>query len=82
MDRCGATQGMTQVGLPRRSHLAHICGLLSLPDHQAHRRMTGFATWSLQEFHVVAMHHRKTPVSLFGRSDRAMGQRPALQRAQ
>lgn len=52
--------------LPRHRHSAHIAGLLQLSYHQAHRRMTGGAPWSVEELVAVAAHHGETLVDLFG----------------
>jgi len=57
---------LDRAGLPRHRHSAHIGGLLSLSYHQAHRRMTGIAPWSLEELQTVATHHGETLVDLFG----------------
>ena len=39
---------LDRASLPRHRHSAHIAGLLKLSYHQAHRRMTGSAPWSLR----------------------------------
>lgn len=57
---------LDRAALPRHRHSAHIAGLLKLSYHQAHRRMTGIAPWSLEELQVVAAHHGETLVDLFG----------------
>ena len=57
---------LDRAGLPRHRHSAHIGGLLNLSYHQAHRRMTGIAPWSLEELQAVASHHGETLVDLFG----------------
>jgi ActR/RegA family two-component response regulator len=57
---------LDRAGLPRHRHSAHIGGLLNLSYHQAHRRMTGSAPWSLEELQTVATHHGETLVDLFG----------------
>lgn len=56
---------LDRAGLPRHRHSAHIGGMLDLSYHQAHRRMTGTAPWSLEELQTVAMHHGETLVDLF-----------------
>lgn len=56
---------LDRAGLARHRHSAHIGGLLDLSYHQAHRRMTGNAPWSLEELQAVAMHHGETLVDLF-----------------
>ena len=57
---------LDRAALPRHRHSAHIAGLLGLSYHQAHRRMTGIAPWSLEELQAVASHHGETLVDLFG----------------
>ena len=57
---------LDRAALPRHRHSAHIAGLLKLSYHQAHRRMTGSAPWSLEELQAVAAHHGETLVDLFG----------------
>lgn len=57
---------LDRAALPRHRHSAHIAGLLKLSYHQAHRRMTGIAPWSLEELQAVASHHGETLVDLFG----------------
>lgn len=57
---------LDRAALPRHRHSAHIAGLLKLSYHQAHRRMTGTAPWSLEELQAVASHHGETLVDLFG----------------
>ena len=57
---------LDRAGLPRHRHSAHIAGLLKLSYHQAHRRLTGIAPWSLEELQAVAAHHGETLVDLFG----------------
>ena len=57
---------LDRAALPRHRHSAHIAGLLKLSYHQAHRRMTGIAPWSLEEQQAVASHHGETLVDLFG----------------
>lgn len=57
---------LDRAALPRHRHSAHIAGLLKLSYHQAHRRMTGVAPWSLEELQEVAAHHGETLVDLFG----------------
>ena len=57
---------LDRASLPRHRHSAHIAGLLNLSYHQAHRRMTGTAPWSLEELQAVASHHGETLVDLFG----------------
>jgi ActR/RegA family two-component response regulator len=57
---------LDRAALPRHRHSAHIAGLLKLSYHQAHRRMTGTAPWSLEELQAVATHHGETLVDLFG----------------
>ena len=57
---------LDRAALPRHRHSAHVGGLLKLSYHQAHRRMTGIAPWSLEELQVVAAHHGETLVDLFG----------------
>jgi ActR/RegA family two-component response regulator len=57
---------LDRAGLPRHRHSAHIAGLLKLSYHQAHRRMTGSAPWSLEELQSVAAHHGESLVDLFG----------------
>ena len=57
---------LDRAALPRHRHSAHIAGLLKLSYHQAHRRMTGVAPWSLEELQAVASHHGETLVDLFG----------------
>ncbi len=57
---------LDRAGLPRHRHSAHIGTLLNLSYHQAHRRMTGSAPWSLEELQAVATHHGETLVDLFG----------------
>ena len=57
---------LDRAALPRHRHSAHIAGLLGLSYHQAHRRMTGSAPWSLEELQTVATHHGETLVDLFG----------------
>ena len=57
---------LDRASLPRHRHSAHIAGLLKLSYHQAHRRMTGTAPWSLEELQAVASHHGQTLVDLFG----------------
>ena len=57
---------LDRVPLPRHRHSAHIASLLQLSYHQAHRRMTGSAPWSLEELQAVASHHGETLVDLFG----------------
>ena len=56
---------LDRAGLARHRHSAHIGGLLELSYHQAHRRMTGSAPWSLEELQAVAAHHGETLVDLF-----------------
>ena len=56
---------LDRAALPRHRHSAHIAGLLTLSYHQAHRRMTGIAPWSLEELQAVASHHGETLVDLF-----------------
>ena len=56
---------LDRAALPRHRHSGHISGLLNLSYHQAHRRMTGIAPWSLEELQVVAAHHGETLVDLF-----------------
>ena len=48
---------LDRAALPRHRHSAHIAGMLKLSYHQAHRRMTGIAPWSLEELQAVAAHH-------------------------
>ena len=57
---------LDRASLPRHRHSAHIAGLLKLSYHQAHRRMTGGAPWSLEELQAVAAHHGETLVDLLG----------------
>ena len=57
---------LDRAALPRHRHSAHIAGMLKLSYHQAHRRMTGVAPWSLEELQAVAAHHGETLVDLFG----------------
>ena len=57
---------LDRASLPRHRHSAHIAGLLKLSYHQAHRRMTGSAPWSLEELQAVAAHHGETLVDLLG----------------
>ena len=57
---------LDRAALPRHRHSAHIAGLLKLSYHQAHRRVTGSAPWSLEELQAVASHHGETLVDLFG----------------
>ena len=57
---------LDRASLPRHRHSAHIAGLLKLSYHQAHRRVTGSAPWSLEELQAVASHHGETLVDLFG----------------
>ena len=57
---------LDRAGLARHRHSAHIAGLLKLSYHQAHRRMTGSAPWSLEELQAVAAHHGETLMDLFG----------------
>ena len=57
---------LDRASLPRHRHSAHIAGLLKLSYHQAHRRMTGSAPWSLEELQAVAANHGETLVDLFG----------------
>ena len=57
---------LDRAALPRHRHSAHIAGLLKLSYHQAHRRMTGSAPWSLEELQAVAAHHGETLVDLLG----------------
>ena len=57
---------LDRAALPRHRHSAHIAGLLKLSYHQAHRRVTGSAPWSLEELQAVAAHHGETLVDLFG----------------
>ena len=57
---------LDRASLPRHRHSAHVAGLLKLSYHQAHRRMTGSAPWSLEELQGVAAHHGETLVDLFG----------------
>ena len=57
---------LDRAALPRHRHSAHIAGLLKLSYHQAHRRMTGSAPWSLEELQAVAGYHGETLVDLFG----------------
>jgi BetR domain len=57
---------LDRAALPRHRHSAHIAGLLQLSYHQAHRRMSGAAPWSLEEMQLVAAHHGETLVDLFG----------------
>ena len=57
---------LDRASLPRHRHSAHIAGLLKLSYHQAHRRMTGSAPWSLEELQAVASHHGETLMDLFG----------------
>ena len=56
---------LDRAALPRHRHSGHISGLLNLSYHQAHRRMTGIAPWSLEELQAVAAHHGETLVDLF-----------------
>ena len=56
---------LVRAALPTHRHSAHIAGLLNLSYHQAHRRMTGIAPWSLEELQAVAAHHGETLVDLF-----------------
>lgn len=57
---------LDRASLPRHRHSAHIAALLKLSYHQAHRRLTGSAPWSLEELQAVASHHGETLVDLFG----------------
>ena len=57
---------LDRAGLPRHRHSAHIGGLLNLSYHQAHRRMTGSAPWSLEELQAVAAQYGETLIDLFG----------------
>ena len=57
---------LDRAALPRHRHSAHIAGLLKLSYHQAHRRMTGIAPWSLEELQSVAAHHGETLMDLLG----------------
>jgi ActR/RegA family two-component response regulator len=57
---------LDRASLPRHRHSAHIASLLKLSYHQAHRRTTGSAPWSLEELQVVAAHHGESLVDLFG----------------
>ena len=57
---------LDRAALPRHRHSAHIASLLKLSYHQAHRRVTGGAPWSLEEMQVVASHHGEALVDLFG----------------
>ena len=56
---------LDRAGLARHRHSAHIGNLLDLSYHQAHRRMTGSAPWSLEELQTVAIHHGESLVDLF-----------------
>ncbi len=68
---------LERAGLPRHRHSAHVAGLLELSYHQAHRRMTGGAPWSLEELQVVASHHGETLVDLFG-EQKSADYKPAM----
>ncbi len=68
---------LDRAALPRHRHSAHIASLLSLSYHQAHRRMTGNAAWSLEELQTVAAHHGETLVDLFG-DQKAADYEPAV----
>ena len=57
---------LDRAGLQRHRHSAHVAALLKLSYHQAHRRLTGIAPWSLEELQAVAAHHGETLVDLFG----------------
>ena len=57
---------LDRAALPRHRHSAHIAGLLKLSYHQAHRRMTGMAPWSLEELQAVAAFHGENLLDLFG----------------
>ena len=57
---------LDRAALPRHRHSAHIAGLLKLSYHQAHRRMTGIAPWSLEELQAVAAFHGENLMDLFG----------------
>lgn len=57
---------LDRAALPRHRHSAHIAALLNLSYHQAHRRMTGTAPWTLEEMQAVASHHGEALVDLFG----------------
>ena len=57
---------LDRAALPRHRHSAHIAGLLKLSYHQAHRRMTGMAPWSLEELQAVAAFHGENLMDLFG----------------
>ena len=57
---------LDRAGLPRHRHSAHVGALLDLSYHQAHRRVTGSAPWSLEELQTIASHHGETLVDLFG----------------
>ena len=57
---------LDRAALPRHRHSAHIAGLLNLSYHQAHRRLSGIAPWSIEELQAVAAHHGETLVDLFG----------------
>lgn len=56
---------LDRAALQRHRHSAHIAALLNLSYHQAHRRMTGNAPWSLEELQAVAAHHGETLLDLF-----------------
>lgn len=68
---------LDRAALPRHRHSGHISGLLGLSYHQAHRRMTGAAPWSLEELQAVAAHHGETLVDLF-REQRSADSEAAL----
>jgi CheY-like chemotaxis protein len=68
---------LDRASLPRHRHSAHIAGLLNLSYHQAHRRMTGSAPWSLEELQAVAAQHGETLVNLF-EEQKAVGYEPAV----
>ena len=48
---------LDRAGLSRHRHSAQVAELLNLSYHQAHRRMNGMVTWSLEELQVIASHY-------------------------
>ncbi len=56
---------LDRAALPRHRHSAHVSGLLGLSYHQARRRMSGTAPWSVEEMQAVAAHHGETLTDLF-----------------
>ena len=62
---------LDRAAIPRHRHAGHIASLLQLSYHQAHRRASGTAPWSVEELQAVAAHHGETLVDLFGQQPSA-----------